>query len=136
MMVVFIVWIVFICLEQKTNLDIEKSMKKKKIPSEDTKILNFNQYHESNEAPFTQSAKLCPEDVLKTSPKDDLWTSSHGPLCHAKRHPLLTSSRRWNVTSWGCSHIILYVTLRDVPHRRLQNVLCRGYEDVPIWFNM
>ena len=49
------------------------------MPSEDTKILDFNQYHESDKAPFTQSAKLHSEDVLKASPKDVLWTSLHGP---------------------------------------------------------
>ena len=47
MMVVFIVWTVFIRLEQKTNLShIKKSVK-----------IKVNQYHKSHEKPFV----VCPD---------------------------------------------------------------------------
>ena len=40
----------------------------------------------------SHSAKLRPEDVLRTSPKYVLWTSPYGPLCIAKGCPLLMFS--------------------------------------------
>ena len=40
---------------------------------------------------ITCQAKLRPKNILRTSPKDVLWTSPYGPLCNAKRRPLLTS---------------------------------------------
>ena len=56
-MVISIVWIVFIILEQKTNLNHLRVLENKDIckvimPSEDTKMLDFNQYQISNKAPF------------------------------------------------------------------------------------
>ena len=38
----------------------------------------------------THSAKLRPESVLRTSPKDVLWTTLFGPLCNAKGRPIPT----------------------------------------------
>ena len=57
-MVVFIVWLVFICLEQKTNVNLKKSIGKKifydaEMPSKDPKILDFNQYWKSDKTPST-----------------------------------------------------------------------------------
>ena len=57
MLVIFIVWIAFIRLEQKTNLHHKKVRKNKDfcnvvIPSEDTKVLEFNQFHKSNKTPL------------------------------------------------------------------------------------
>ena len=57
-MVIFIFWIFFIPLEQKMNLNHIKPYVKIKdfcniiMPSEDTKILGFNQYQKSNKAAF------------------------------------------------------------------------------------
>ena len=66
MMVICIVWIAFIPLEQKTNLNRIKDYVKIKIfeifniirPSEDTKILEFNQYQKSDKAPLIVYADL------------------------------------------------------------------------------
>ena len=50
MMAIFIVWIVFIPLEKKNKLESHKKVCENKnfcnviMPSEDTKILEFNQY--------------------------------------------------------------------------------------------
>ena len=57
MLVIFFVWIVFIRLEQKTNLYHKKVRKNIDfcnvvIPSENTKVLEFNQYHKSNKTPL------------------------------------------------------------------------------------
>ena len=63
-MVLFIVQIVFIPLEQKTNLNRIKKFVKAKIfcyviiPSEDTKILEFNQYQKYDKALFIIYADL------------------------------------------------------------------------------
>ena len=62
-MVIFIAWIVFIVLEQK-KLELDKKVCKNKdfcsvtMPSEDTKILEFNQYQKSDKAPFIIYADL------------------------------------------------------------------------------
>ena len=77
------------------------------------------------------SAKLRPEKVLRTSPKDVLWMSPYGPLCNANGRPLPTSLGRWSMTSWGRPHTALYVTPLEVPYRHLEGVSCRRYEDVP-----
>ena len=85
--------------------------------------------------------------VPRTSWKEVLRTFPYGPLCNAKRsplptiwaHPLPTSLGRWNmasrgrpkVTSWERPHTVLYVTPRDVPHRRFEVVSYRPYGDVP-----
>ena len=63
MLVIFIVWIAFIRLEQKTNLHQKKVRKNKDfcnvvIPSEDTKVLEFNQFHKSNKTPLIVYADL------------------------------------------------------------------------------
>ena len=100
----------------------------------------------------SHSEKLRPEDFLRTSSKNVLWTSPYGPLCNAKWRclprswgcPLPTSLGRWNmtfwgrpnVTSWGRLQTVLYVTPWDVPYRRLEDVFCRRYEDVPIRSNI
>ena len=56
-MVIFIVYIVFIPLEQKANLNHTKKYVKIKIfiimSSRYTKIIEFNQYQKSDKAPFT-----------------------------------------------------------------------------------
>ena len=57
----FIVWIAFIHVEQKKNLNIvKKSVKKKKkdfcgliMPSKDSKIFEFNQHLKSDQIPST-----------------------------------------------------------------------------------
>ena len=55
---IFIVWIVFILLEQKKKLELYKRACKNKyfcninMPSDDTEILDFNQYQKSDKAPF------------------------------------------------------------------------------------
>ena len=36
----------------------------------------------------------------------------------------------------GRPHFALYVTPRDAPYQRLQDVSCRGYVNVSIWSNM
>ena len=81
---------------------------------------------------FSHSARWRPEDILRASPKHVLWTSLYGPLCNTNRYPLSTSwghplptfSGRWNLrTSWGRPHIVLYVTPRGVPCRRLEERL-------------
>ena len=58
-MVIYIVWIVFILLEQKTfkvckNKDFCNGI----VPSESTKILEFNQYQKPNKVPFIIHADL------------------------------------------------------------------------------
>ena len=66
MMVICIVWIAFIPLEQKKNLNPIKDYVKIKIfeifniiiPSEDTDILEFNQYQKSDQAPLIVYADL------------------------------------------------------------------------------
>ena len=62
-MVIFIVWIVFIILEQKTNLNHIRVLENKDfckviMPSEDTKMLEFKQYQISDKAPFIIYANL------------------------------------------------------------------------------
>ena len=56
-MVIFIVWIVFINLEQNKLESLKKVCENKDLcniilPSEDTKILEFNQYQISDKTPF------------------------------------------------------------------------------------
>ena len=58
-MMIFFVWIVFILLEQKADLNRIKQYVKKKedfcnviIASENIKILEFDQYQKSDKAPF------------------------------------------------------------------------------------
>ena len=63
-MVTFVVWIVFILLEQKNKLQSHKKVRENKdfcnviMPFEDTKILEFNQYQKSDKAPFIIYADL------------------------------------------------------------------------------
>ena len=53
---IFIVWIVFICLEQKLEslkkVCPNKDFSRVAMPSEDNKILEFNQYQKSDKTPF------------------------------------------------------------------------------------
>ena len=108
-------------------------------------------FHVKQKGPI-HSAKVCLEDLLRTSLKDVLWTSPYGPLSNTKGRPLLASTglplptffQRWNMTSWGrpnvtssvrC-HNVVYVTPRDVLCRHLEVVSCRRYEDVSIWSNL
>ena len=57
-MVIFVVWIIFIILEQKTNLNCVKKVRENKnfcnviMPSDYTKILEFNQYKKSDKVQF------------------------------------------------------------------------------------
>ena len=98
----------------------------------------------------THSTKLCLKDVLRISPNNLLWTSPSGPLSNAKvvsyQHSedvlsqcpqnvedtqcnvQMTSWGHPNVTSWGRPHIVLDVTSKDVPYRRLLDVLCKRYD--------
>ena len=63
-MVIVIVWIVFIRLEQKTNLNyIKKYVKIKMFLMIFLKILEFNQYQESDKIPFIIYANL--ESLIK-----------------------------------------------------------------------
>ena len=61
---IFIVWIVFILLEQETNLNRNKNICENKsfssviLTSEDTKILEFNQYQKSDKASLIIYADL------------------------------------------------------------------------------
>ena len=64
--------------------------------------------------PQTHSAKLRPEDILRSSSKKIVWTSPYGPLCNAKGRSLLTSwgcllptsLGHWNMTSLGRPHTV------------------------------
>ena len=63
-MVIVIVWIAFIRLEQKTNLNyIKKYVKIKMFLMIVLKILEFNQYQESDKIPFIIYANL--ESLIK-----------------------------------------------------------------------
>ena len=61
---IFIVWIDFILSQQKTNVNLIKKVCENKdfynivMPSGDTKILEFNRYQKSDEAPFVIYADL------------------------------------------------------------------------------
>ena len=63
-MVIFIVWIAFILLQQKKNLNhIKNYVKIKKfcnviMPSEDTETVEFNQYQKYHKGPFIIYADL------------------------------------------------------------------------------
>ena len=63
-MVIFIAWIVFISLEKKSKHESHKKVCKNKdffniiLPSEDTKILEFNHYQKSCKAPLIIYADL------------------------------------------------------------------------------
>ena len=63
-MVIFIVWIVFILLEQKQELESHKRVCENKdfcnesMSPEDTKIIEFNQFKKSDRAPFIIYADL------------------------------------------------------------------------------
>ena len=66
-MVIFIVWIVFILLEQKANLSLIKKYVKVceneifcnlAMPFEDSKILEFNWYQKSGKAKYSIYADL------------------------------------------------------------------------------
>ena len=84
-------------------------------------------------------AKLHPDEVLRTSPKDILWTSLYGPLRNAKGHPLPTSwghSLSTSLSPSGRVHMVLYVTPRDVPYWHSEDALCRRSKGLPIWYNM
>ena len=62
MLVTFIVWIIFILLEQKTNLNQKacenKDFRNILMLSENTKILEFNQHQKSEKAQFIIYADL------------------------------------------------------------------------------
>ena len=68
-MVIFIVWIVFIRLEQKTNLNLTKKVCKNKdfwnvaMPSEGTRILEFSEYQKFDKTAFIIYADL--ESLIK-----------------------------------------------------------------------
>ena len=55
---IFIVWIIFILLEQKINLNLKKKVCKNKyfcrivMPSQKDNILEFNQYMKSDKMPY------------------------------------------------------------------------------------
>ena len=83
----------------------------------------------------SHSVRLGPE-VLRTSPKDVQWTSSDGPLCNAKGRPLPRSLGRWNTTSWGRPHTVLYLASWDIPYWRLEDVYCRCYVYLSIRSNI
>ena len=61
---IFIVWFAFISSKTKNKLELHKRVCENKdffiviIPSEDTKILGFNQYQKSDKAPFVIYADL------------------------------------------------------------------------------
>ena len=61
-MMIFIVWIAFILLQQKSKLESHRRVYENYyniiMPSEDTKILEFNQYQKSDKAPFIVYADL------------------------------------------------------------------------------
>ena len=61
-MMIFIVWIAFILLQQKSKLESHRRVYENYyniiMPSEDTKILEFNQYQKSDKAPFIIYADL------------------------------------------------------------------------------
>ena len=62
-MVIFIAWIALILLQQKKieshkNVSENKNFANVVMPSEDTKILEFNQYQKSDKAPFIIYAYL------------------------------------------------------------------------------
>ena len=61
-MVIFIVWIAFILLQQKSKLESQRRVYENYyniiMPSEDTKILEFNQYQKSDKAPIIIYADL------------------------------------------------------------------------------
>ena len=82
--------------------------------------------------------KLHPDDFLRTSRKDVLWTFPYGSLRNTKGgllptswgRLLPTSLGRWNmtswrrpsVTSWGRPHTILYETSCDVTYDVLRTL--------------
>ena len=63
-MVIFIVWITFILSQQKKQLQLNKRVCENKdfckiiMPSDSTKILEFNQYQKSDKGPFIIYADL------------------------------------------------------------------------------
>ena len=60
-MAIFIAWIVFILLQQETNLNCMKDHEdfcNVNMPYDETKILKFNQYQKSDKAPFIIYADL------------------------------------------------------------------------------
>ena len=63
-MTLFIVWVVFIPLEQKNKLELHKKVCENKnfcnviMPSEDTKVLKSNNYQKSDKVPFNIYADL------------------------------------------------------------------------------
>ena len=86
-MVIFIVWIVLIHLEQKTNLICIKAYVEIKIfvmlECLDTKILKFNQYFKSEKRSFTIYADLKSLieyiDGCKNNPEKSSTTNEHIP---------------------------------------------------------
>ena len=90
-MVIFIVWVVFIPLEQKINLESHKKVSENKdfcnviIPSEDTEILEFNNYQKSDQVPFIIQAvfecMIGKIDGYKNNPENSstLKASKHVP---------------------------------------------------------
>ena len=81
MIVIFPVCIVFIDIEQKTNLNhINNHVKKKdfcktEMPSEDTKVLEINQYQISDKTPFvSQISDRKKIDGCKNNPEKSSTT--------------------------------------------------------------
>ena len=75
---IFIAWIAFIPLQQKTNFNRIKEYLKINMSSGDTSILEFNQYQKSDKAPFIIYADLEylieKIDRCKTNPENSFTT--------------------------------------------------------------
>ena len=101
-MVIFIVWIVFIRLEQQTNLNHKKEVSKSKyfcpvaMSCEDTKILQFNQYQKSSK---TLSIICADFESLK---KMDYCNNNLEKLSTAKagEHVSSVSFNVYNIIIW------------------------------------
>ena len=86
---IFVVWIAFILLEQKINLNHIKKLSENKdfrnviMPYEDTEILKFNQWRKFDKEPFIVYADLkCITekiDLCKNNPESSSITKVHLP---------------------------------------------------------
>ena len=92
----------------------------------------------------SHAAKLRPEDVLRTYPKDVLWMSSYGPVCNIKGRPN-TNVLRTPYTD--VLKTLKYDPLRTTPYYSICNIngrplltswgrLLQTLHDVPIRSNM
>ena len=50
-----------------------------------------------------------------------------------RQNDVLRTWVRPQKTPYGCTHMVLYVTPRDVPYKRPEDVLYQRPEDVEIW---